>query len=84
MFWFVSLRDGFRSLPHMPTASSKSTQSHRRACVCVLYQEFNGEALIEHRDSTPHIPQVVFYQSGVGTFGDKVLEELDGREILTY
>ena len=29
--------------------------------------------------STPHVPQVVFYQSGVGTFGDKVIEELDGK-----
>ena len=28
--------------------------------------------------STPHVPQVVFYQSGVGTWGDKVIEQLDG------
>lgn len=29
--------------------------------------------------SSPHVPQVVFYQSGVGTWGDKVIEQLDGR-----
>ena len=26
----------------------------------------------------PPVPQVVFYQSGVGTFGDKYIEALDG------
>ncbi|KAI0815026.1 hypothetical protein BC629DRAFT_1579622 [Irpex lacteus] len=35
---------------------------------------------INHTDErySPHVPQVVFYQSGVGTFGDKVIEQLDG------
>ncbi|KAI0695177.1 hypothetical protein BC835DRAFT_1484280 [Cytidiella melzeri] len=35
---------------------------------------------INHTDErfSPHVPQVVFYQSGVGTFGDKLIENLDG------
>ncbi|GJE86180.1 DUF2235 domain-containing protein [Phanerochaete sordida] len=35
---------------------------------------------LTHTDEryVPHVPQVVFYQSGVGTFGDKIIEELDG------
>lgn len=36
--------------------------------------------ILNHTDErySPHIPQVVFYQSGVGTWGDKVIEQLDG------
>ncbi|EKM61098.1 uncharacterized protein PHACADRAFT_247474 [Phanerochaete carnosa HHB-10118-sp] len=36
--------------------------------------------IMAHTDDryVPHVPQVVFYQAGVGTFGDKIIEKLDG------
>lgn len=36
--------------------------------------------VVNHSDErlNPHIPQVVFYQSGVGTWGDRYIEALDG------
>ncbi|KAJ3557735.1 hypothetical protein NM688_g1306 [Phlebia brevispora] len=43
-----------------------------------LDQRLRFNLLYSTKVGNPPVSQVVFYQSGVGTFGDKVIEELDG------